>query len=1002
MDGQDHKSRRKSCIDELAGKIQDAMKRGNDGERAFCCHSSLRAIWKERRLQQLLFDNRLTDSQIDFLWKHLLGFLSFIVWAEIPDDDWFSTFKSRIFSPPDTTCARFIDDHLPLDLETLKGLGFKSHRVEKFWIDQHRFIPAVLDFSIQRDTQKIGPHVRLPFEFRAEEDRRGGYGLIEFYRIPPEYVQSSMYGHATWKPNEPYAVAVKSFKEGRTDAQREIETLCRVKMTLPGDLYRITLHHTIIEQDMQYYIILPLADLGNLDQFLRAQSAVSSKTYSLQPKTFRERFPDLPSHTAELAGALLEQCVAIADALKWLHAGFRENQNLVYLAHMDLKPDNILLFDGHSAPVGFWKLADFGISVIKKIHKGVQERQTMHTGARRPQNTYQAPEVEKSWLSGGSSKVGRKSDIWSFGAIFSEVLTFAEGGPSYLTKFERTRPGTYDNFYCPIDNGLSPGSPDFQVRPNVVTWLEDLCHHAGADRSYVTCWTRCVKRLLIVDPQHRPDAAQLLDYVNHVSDHVHRFIQQEEPPMCIFDQAQREPLPRLRGSDAKPIAPAAPDIQFNLVNTAVDNAEQSASMNAESFVSTGTNSDGLSPRSSRVDSDPEGSSTRHTSMSQPGMRAAGGPIAYSRSTPLLAESTLEIDLPKTELYRESWEPGINTRSCPKDVAIGQLWIAYLSRFKVYMFRLRPDYQGKRIVQPTEGVDLPTGDKNEWRSIVVSGHYLVVWGESKRSREPLFRVYRVFPQDAGGSPPTLLQTSLKDFDSPKRVALSCQGFVAVISSKNLLISQIEAPGETQRLYTAAGIPEDESYFEDIVFNEEGDILYAWAAGRRGWLLCYRIIKPFVIHLEHKTSHDCEINQKLHLAKLLPYDRTMGCILSPDAGKYVAFSAESSITDNISPMLSTSLLWPTVSDIRACCIYGDRSFVIAKPKSLRKTCLVEYPLPRNGAYDHTEERIICRLDSRLIEGSAMKFFRCGNDGAILVVICHRDGKMEVIKYGTKRNQ
>jgi serine/threonine protein kinase len=138
-------------------------------------------------------------------------------------------------------------------------------------------------------------------------------------------------------------------------------------MTLPADLYRITLYHTIVEQDLHYSIILPLADLGNLDQFLRDQSEISSKTYTLQPKTFNERFPNLPARAADLAGALLYQCAAIADALKWLHAGFRENHpsSFIYLAHMDLKPDNILLFDGE--PVGHWKMADFGISVIKRI-----------------------------------------------------------------------------------------------------------------------------------------------------------------------------------------------------------------------------------------------------------------------------------------------------------------------------------------------------------------------------------------------------------------------------------------------------------------------------------------------------------------------------------------------------------------------------------------------------------------------------------------------------------
>jgi hypothetical protein len=179
MDGIDSSSRRKSCINEIASKIQDAMKRGDDEGRCFCFFSDIKTIWKERRLNQLLFDNRLSDDQSDFLRERLLRFMSFIVWAEIPDPDWFSTFQSRIFTHPVNANARFTDNNLPLDEDELIDLCLVPYRVRKSLPHQYRFIPATLDFGIQQRTQKIDSHIRLPFKFEAAENKTGGYGLIK-------------------------------------------------------------------------------------------------------------------------------------------------------------------------------------------------------------------------------------------------------------------------------------------------------------------------------------------------------------------------------------------------------------------------------------------------------------------------------------------------------------------------------------------------------------------------------------------------------------------------------------------------------------------------------------------------------------------------------------------------------------------------------------------------------------------------------------------------------
>jgi hypothetical protein len=51
---------------------------------------------------------------------------------------------------------------------------------------------------------------------------------------------------------------------------------------------------------------------------------------------------------------------------------------------------------------------------------------------------------------------------------------------------------------------------------------------------YVACWSACVERLLIVDPGTRPDAAQMLRYVEHVLSHLQR----GEASTCMFEGSQ--------------------------------------------------------------------------------------------------------------------------------------------------------------------------------------------------------------------------------------------------------------------------------------------------------------------------------------------------------------------------------------------------------------------------------------------------------------------------------
>ena len=291
------------------------------------------------------------------------------------------------------------------------------------------------------------------------------------------------------------------------------------------------LHLATIIHGPSFNILLPLARYGDLELFLNGGISYSRSEKGDKVYDPVVRFPKL--NPDNLPRALMDECALLADGLRWLHDELRVRADRdLYCAHMDLKPSNVLVDHDPDSPVGRWMLSDFGISVFK-ASTGRQEsgflsigdvhaELTLKTRAKRGHGPYQAPEVQP----GGKKNVGRRSDVWSLGCIFSEVLAFALSNTKELRRFRaERRDQSNDYFYSPRATNSHlrvPSAPiEYELRLSVQLWLSTLHERFFQPRRWVECCVRVIKRILIVDPSKRPQARLTWELIRHVADHLH-------------------------------------------------------------------------------------------------------------------------------------------------------------------------------------------------------------------------------------------------------------------------------------------------------------------------------------------------------------------------------------------------------------------------------------------------------------------------------------------------
>ncbi|KAI0385615.1 kinase-like protein [Hypomontagnella monticulosa] len=349
--------------------------------------------------------NPLSEDQIEFVQTNLIRTISLLSHIGDPDIE----HHIRYFVANEVDFDRRL---LSLTEETLSDLLPDLLLRDRFWVSLGHFTAPILN---EGEDPKLHSGQRMPFQGPSQVQGQGMNGDD----VGDQRVR----------------VVKKTLS--KTTASDEIDILRHLRDTQAKE-----------EEERDVYIhlctcISTVTDSSGLVVHSLSLCASSSLKSHFQNITGEEHIMDC-----------LAQIRGIAGAIEFLHRidPTGSGRERYCYCHMDLKPDNIVVFlENAPSPVGVWKVIDFGISKYRRTKKllvGTQGRYnqritfTMGTETEQLRGIYQPPEVNRP-----GKVMGRRSDIWSLGCVFSEVLA--------------TNLGTLDMLRAQLEHYTAPPNDGF-------------------------------------------------------------------------------------------------------------------------------------------------------------------------------------------------------------------------------------------------------------------------------------------------------------------------------------------------------------------------------------------------------------------------------------------------------------------------------------------------------------------------------------------------------------
>ena len=274
----------------------------------------------------------------------------------------------------------------------------------------------------------------------------------------------------------------------------------------------ILLHLAAFRRNTDLYFFSRYTPLRDLEIFLQDGWHDETEIYD-----FNRTFPNY--EPLDLFG----QMYAIAGAFEVLHRDLQvSGEEGDFASHMDVKPQNILVFPceiGVQSTVGSWKLTDFGLADFT----GGQDNRS---GSNVPPVNRQGPHYPPEWdyrLKKRYPASGRSSDMWSFGCIFAEVLTYAVGGKELLEEFRASRlensdddvffelAASSDSEIKSLD--LKPSLQAFRRKPSVDRWLSALQERSPLAALY----REVLEKTIVIEPAERWEAGRVVSELSKLN-----------------------------------------------------------------------------------------------------------------------------------------------------------------------------------------------------------------------------------------------------------------------------------------------------------------------------------------------------------------------------------------------------------------------------------------------------------------------------------------------------
>ena len=534
------------------------------------------------------------------------------------------------------------------------------------------------------------------------------------------------------------------------DFRQEVGRLDFIKESLIQST-RVMKHIAAIVHGDEFMLILPLASLYNLEIFLRGGFESDSGTDELKKiYDFDVTFPMLDT-PVKLQHAVVEEAHQLASALKWLHEDltiFGSTDR--YLAHMDLKPANILLIGDPRLPAGKWMLSDFGVSAFDKAtnkrlsdtpsigdvgHKftsrGLQDRIVRGHGP------YQPPEVDLEDVD------NRKCDVWSLSCVLCDILAFAIGKTEVVDALRNSRYGRDDDDYFyktnpPTGEKIKKiDESNTKVKSQIVEWWDSLEHSpAGSSAGWVIDYIKVLRQALRPKPSDRAGIREIVYGLNKLAPSI---IAQANGSLATYSHpapsvpktnglasqknsvaperrpsitVSHEPSPQNReGNDFGNAAPT----DVNHANFSPNFLSPKSASQRKHVLPARHEGDGVHSPSSTGDHSAMHADTTNVAVDVPERRLPSSPDEPSpeRHTAIVTipayreASTVSIPLPKKEHIKAV------------AIAPSTLQVAMLSKNSVYLYSTTG---GREIGQP-----IILSSKVDWKKIRLASKYFAVYG-----------------------------------------------------------------------------------------------------------------------------------------------------------------------------------------------------------------------------------------------------------------------------------